>query len=509
MGINCGFDIYPPLERTHTNQALYERFLHDVLVSYGLPHDGRPHSDAGDGNNAIISVNTESKTSYIEFLVGEHPCMPRRCENFLRFSSKVSGSSTAEPHIRTVYKIARQYLGDRVYRWHEMNEFGPYIHMNGCYSWTEIYAARRRIEEPEDPEEPKHSAMSSDVLQHVEDGADKMLAMGISETKLYDVKPVSGKGQGVIATSNIPKGTRILLEAPLFKLPETVPDSIAEAVVVREVKTLSRCQQREFFSLRNVHRHKCNPFLGIVQTNMLPLTEDEYGNGGLFLQASRLNHSCQPNAQHTWNASLGCLTVHALNDIEAGDEITISYFSGVSMERTKRQRHLRDGFCFSCTCKLCSLPPPARLRSDDRLAQIWSIQEDCDAMDADAIYRRPLELFRQAQQLLRLLDEEDTQDIRRSKAYFAAFLIAVTVGDKPRAKVLAERAYIARKLISGEDNPVTASFKRLMERPVEHPSYGAAMKCYGDRWDPPRHVDGEELEKWLWNPDEWSRYSLS
>jgi hypothetical protein len=32
MGIDCGFDIYPPLERTNANQEQYELFLREVLV---------------------------------------------------------------------------------------------------------------------------------------------------------------------------------------------------------------------------------------------------------------------------------------------------------------------------------------------------------------------------------------------------------------------------------------------------------------------------------------------
>jgi hypothetical protein len=38
------------------------------------------------------------------------------------------------------------------------------------------------------------------------------------DDKLYAIKPILGKGQGFIATSKISKGTRILLEAPVFKM---------------------------------------------------------------------------------------------------------------------------------------------------------------------------------------------------------------------------------------------------------------------------------------------------
>ena len=37
---------------------------------------------------------------------------------------------------------------------------------------------------------------------------------------LYSIREISGKGQGMIAVSKIPKGTRILAEAPIFKVPK-------------------------------------------------------------------------------------------------------------------------------------------------------------------------------------------------------------------------------------------------------------------------------------------------
>jgi hypothetical protein len=61
---------------------------------------------------------------------------------------------------------------------------------------------------------------------------------------------------------------------------------------------------------------------------MLPLGASN--SGGLFLEASRINHLCQPNAQHAWNDGLGHLTVYAL------------HISGVSLgyAERQRQRHL-------------------------------------------------------------------------------------------------------------------------------------------------------------------------
>ncbi|RDW64626.1 hypothetical protein BP6252_10277 [Coleophoma cylindrospora] len=283
MGVDCGFDIYPPLERTRANQEQYELFLREVLDTY-RPQDG---DDAEQGGgDSVVRVNAESARSYIEFEVGEHP-------HFLRFSSKISGSSLAGPYIRGVYKIAKQRLGDRVYFWHEMHESGPHIGHSGCYNWAEIHAARKKIGkyEHEAEEWEREETKMQDEVQQGDDGTDRMADVPASRDELYTIKPITGKGLGFVAASKISKGTRILLEMPLFKTPDSAEDiGSAEITVLREVRSLTKDQQRAFFALQNTKGRKCSPILGIAITNMLPLGASN--NGGLFLEASRINHSC-------------------------------------------------------------------------------------------------------------------------------------------------------------------------------------------------------------------------
>jgi hypothetical protein len=507
MGVDCGFDIYPPLPRTKANQEEYELFLREVLDTYG-PRDGQG-TEQGNGG-IVVRVNAESEESYIDFEVGEHPHLPRRCEHFLRFSSKISGSSLAEPYIRGVYKIAKQRLGDRVYFWHEMNEFGPHIRHSGCYNWNEIHSARKKIgeykQQAEEHEREREDTKIQDEMQEGGDRPDKMADVPASRDRLYTIKLITGKGLGFVATSKISKGTRILLEAPLFETPGSTEDTgSAEIIVLREVKSLTKDQQRAFFTLQNSQGRKFSPVLGIVSTNALPLGVSN--NGGLFLEASRINHSCQPNAQHTWNDNLSHLTVHALRDIEADCEITISYISGVSLGYAERQRHLMDVFSFACACELCSLPLLARNGSDYRLYQIQSIEGA--ATDLDQVLEHPANSLSQVHRLFELLEEEGIYDFRVTRACFNAFQIAAMVGDKARAKVFAEKAYAARKVLAGDDNPTTIQFKHFAQQPVDYSLYGRSFSCWDDSWEAPQELCGEKLENWLWNTNGWSRYSSS
>ena len=312
MGIDCGFDIYPPLERTKANQEQYELFLQEVLDAYE-PRDS-DGADQGDGDS-VVRVNAESEESYIEFEVGEHLHLPHRCEHFLRFSSKISGRSLAEPYIRGVYKIAKQRLGGRAYFWHEMNELGPHIGHSGCYNWSEIHAARKKIGEYEQEAEEWEETNMQDEVQQGDNGTDKIADVPTSCDRLYTIKSITGKGLGFVATTEISKGTRILLEVPLFKTPGSMEDvGSAEITVLREVRSLTKDQQRAF-ALQNSKEREYSPVLGIVITNMLTLGGSN--DGGLFLEASRINHSCQPNAQHSWNTpcAISRLTVRSLSRI--------------------------------------------------------------------------------------------------------------------------------------------------------------------------------------------------
>lgn len=85
-----------------------------------------------------------------------------------------------------------------------------------------------------------------------------------------------------------------------------------------------------------------SPYLGIIRTNALPFGDHEE-EGGIFLHACRINHACDNNAQKSWNENIKRYTVHALRDIDEGEEITI-YYLGVVNSRRARQESLERKF---------------------------------------------------------------------------------------------------------------------------------------------------------------------
>ncbi|OBT41105.1 hypothetical protein VE00_09328 [Pseudogymnoascus sp. WSF 3629] len=129
-------------------------------------------------------------------------------------------------------------------------------------------------------------------------------------------------------------GTWILTEEPILSVLEDIPDSQAlRAFLQKQVYALTPTQRQAFLSMHNIYTDEsASEYLGIIRTNALPFRNDE---AGIFLDACRINHACDNNAQKYWNGNIRVHTVHALRNIEKGEEITI-YYLGVTNNREAR-----------------------------------------------------------------------------------------------------------------------------------------------------------------------------
>ena len=92
---------------------------------------------------------------------------------------------------------------------------------------------------------------------------------------------------------------------------------------------------------------------------------DEGGSAALLRLGSKFNHSCSPNAAFSWepddtssssSSTSGAALFFALRDIEAGEDLTVSYLSDgvLSLDVKERRRRLRqkpgmEGVTCSCT----------------------------------------------------------------------------------------------------------------------------------------------------------------
>ncbi|EAT86567.1 hypothetical protein HBH56_155460 [Parastagonospora nodorum] len=318
--------------------------------------------------------------------------------------------------------------------------------------------------------------------------------------RAYAIVDVAGKGKGVVATVDIPKGTRIICETPILILDQRVPNTPAyvqqlDSHIFKQMYALSVDQQLDIVSMSNIYPYKDLKEMhrGIMRTNALPCGPD-LSFAGLFLQACRINHACDNNAQNFWNDNIDKLTIHAVRDIGQGEEITISYLSS-SQNPQARQQELQHNFKFSCACRLCSLPSEQSKALDaklDRIVEIDTIIEEAGTQG----------LVSPARRMLGYVDEQvrlwDGHTIGLARAYPDAFQLSIANGDLARARVFAGRTLQLCLIAMGDDSPDVTEYAGLVRDPTAHPYYGMSMQWKTGLKDAPQDMDLEEFENWLW-----------
>ncbi|KAI1393980.1 SET domain-containing protein [Hypoxylon trugodes] len=212
----------------------------------------------------------------------------------------------------------------------------------------------------------------------------------------------SAGDEAAFATTNIRRGTRIIAEAPLVMVPPVSDDeelseflkivnTLPEATVAEMVKIF--CQpsvangikdntyvQREVWGFHKARRWKDNDgnilqgkklqkavkkslnLCAIYLTNNVQLgPAGKYGEG-VFSLYSRVRHSCVPNAHNSWNPTIGRLTIHAIHDIKAGDQIYVDYTGNVCRTRQQRAFSLSATWGITCDCTACTKSQTDQLR---------------------------------------------------------------------------------------------------------------------------------------------------
>lgn len=98
---------------------------------------------------------------------------------------------------------------------------------------------------------------------------------------------------------------------------------------------------------------------------------------GLYIMQSKINHSCSPNAEITFPKGNHTLEIRAVKDINAGEEICISYLEECQLERSRhsRQRFLQENYIFLCECEKCL----SQINDPD----VTSSEEEDEEMETD------------------------------------------------------------------------------------------------------------------------------
>ncbi|KAI1352305.1 hypothetical protein F5Y01DRAFT_324533 [Xylaria sp. FL0043] len=239
------------------------------------------------------------------------------------------------------------------------------------------------------------------LVDHLTDYKSTQATAG-EPSQMVEVRQTSSMGKGLFATRHIPLGTRIQADLPLVRISNLHPFSRDVAVICNALRYLSKAEFEELDQLdydegydTEVNCRKIRewykeqafttpsqfPLKGkalreyakitvkrcaIFIANRVALGVTVQHGMGVFRLTSRVNHSCVPNTFKWYNWDLGQLTLHAMRDIQPGEELTADYVRGTLITKQERADRLSN-WDFTCTCRGCTDPD---LESTRRRA-IW------------------------------------------------------------------------------------------------------------------------------------------
>ena len=158
----------------------------------------------------------------------------------------------------------------------------------------------------------------------------------------------------------------------LFSFADSTLDEGVEERISAFLDQLPREQQHQSETLRCPDPPTWTPLVSRYFANVFDMGANA---SGISLEASRINHSCCPNAFCAWNGNLARLTLHALMDISAGGEVTDSY-EFPSIPLAARQKRFCKVHAFECDCPACDVETESGRRGKTPLEDS-SYQQGC------------------------------------------------------------------------------------------------------------------------------------
>ncbi|KAL9126250.1 MAG: hypothetical protein Q9217_004663, partial [Psora testacea] len=234
-------------------------------------------------------------------------------------------------------------------------------------------------------EKPRHESRS---CKNRHEQVNRLLAVNPP----FEIRPSLNKGLGVFARIPIPRASIIIRdqlvlryeqgEKPqqkyrrFLRLPTPIQEEVLKLAVLQDVKRSMAAGLK--LLLDGVSKDviaKVMHLEDVLSTNAFEIVvDDPQTPAGLFLTASRLNHSCVPNADRFCGNESKSMSFVANRDITEGEEITISYITHLK-HRTERQLELRR-WVIVCQCPVCDIDHPDSRAHEYRLKRIARLYQD-------------------------------------------------------------------------------------------------------------------------------------
>ena len=194
-----------------------------------------------------------------------------------------------------------------------------------------------------------------------------------------------GRGIGCVALQDVKRGGLIFTEFPQLSLSDEMLEDLDnfEVNVVKSFLAMSSEVKERYMKLHNNYKiekmEDCDnwsyemkeeykgalPKLALANFSEISMAGafDVWGiyktntfTDGVYLQMSRVNHSCRPNAEIS-DSDSNTADLRALRKIKEGDEITICYIDDDKSRWTREERSgdLKSVYNFDCACEGCDM----------------------------------------------------------------------------------------------------------------------------------------------------------
>jgi len=340
---------------------------------------------------------------------------------------------------------------------------------------------------------------------------------------------LGGKGDGLVAAQDFPRGTQMILEKPHMWFNTTQSLASIAAMLELGAGSMSTKSTPELESIlppvfgqqpskdrpmtvkfsrlhKNGGRFSDQTPEQFASANILPAKSISGGTAMMvnYLTIIRLiNHACFPNAEYSWNDKLKMGTVYAVCDIKAGDEITINY--GYEMYQC-RSDHIRGKFGFICLCNTCMMQ--TSLRRDAASGMHLKLRDEEVALLNESFLitstsscrkYHPETCLRKLYWRYQHFKNQGYQDSRVNNILLEAFQILAGHEDTARALYFAKRYLEAQVECYGQDADDIEKWQGMLK--IENlTTY--VEESFSDKWyNPVERTPTDHtlnMEAWMW-----------
>ena len=275
----------------------------------------------------------------------------------------------------------------------------------------------------------------------------------------YNIKEAHGKGQGVYASQDFPRGTRILVDKPFF----VVFKPYSLSTILTKFEHMSSTRRRLYMQLSCPDRPDDRQMSDVTRIFEANCFNIDY-SAAIFQTATRFNHACLPNTYYSWSEARQELVFQAMIDVKKEEELTIAY-GRPFLSHHERQNELRN-YNFKCNCPACQIDTPFGQASESRRLVMKALDEQI-IMFQTALNEGPITYGLQdpLSPILRLIELIEEEGLRGELMgpYRGAAELLKGRGKWEEALVFANKELEEERTCLGQDSEVVGKTREYIE----------------------------------------------